>query len=312
MDEKLIRRQLRNQLGKPGWILLLYNLILNVSVIAALVIDMILQGFPSGDALDRIVMGNAWGYLAASLIGVLLLLIWKKRPFRFCELWQTERRMTPRSFAVLLVLFISAQAAFQILALAMEALLNLFGLSVLNAIESASGVSDSVSMFLYVGLVAPIVEEILFRGLLLRMLRPYGKLFAIVMTAFLFGMFHGNPVQSPYAFLVGLILAYVALEYSVGWAMVLHMGNNLILGDTLTRISHVLPQGVGDAIFVLLIWGCFLAGIVILICMRKKLAAYASENRIHPWCSKSFFGSAGIIFFTIIMLLSMLAGITPM
>lgn len=311
MDEKRIQKHLRNQMGKSGLILLVYHLILNVSVIAALLIEMALRGFPTDEALDSIVMGNAWGYIAASLIGLLILFIWKKKRFCFHELWQSENRMTGSNFLLLLVIFIAAQAVFQLLAFLMELVLNQFGLSVLTAIETASGSSDSVSMFLYVGLVAPIVEEILFRGLLLRMLRPYGKLFAIVATAFLFGMFHGNPVQSPYAFLVGLVLAYVTVEYSIGWAMVLHMGNNLILGDTLTRFTKLLPQGVGDAIFVTLIWGCLFAAIVIVICMRKKIAAYICVNRIHPWCTRAFFRCAGVIIFSVLMLLTMLTGITP-
>ena len=123
-------------------------------------------------------------------------------------------------------------------------------------------------------------------------------------------MFHGNPVQTPYAFLSGLVLAYVTVEYSIGWAMVLHMLNNLILGDTVARISQLLPEGLGDFLIAGVIWGCFVGSIVLLICKRRKIATYYTENWVHPWCSKAFFCAPSVILFTILMAVSMVAGIT--
>jgi|GEM_PF-2171503 len=314
MDEKMIRRQLKKKMGVTGWSLLLYSLVMNVCVIAAVMVQTVvlsLQGsMPEGDALEQIILGNAWGYLIACVIALLLIIIWKKPHFLFSEIWQKEKDLKPKTFFALLVVFLAAQGAFQLFANILELVFNQFGFSVLQSIEAASIVPDTLSMFLYVGLFAPIVEEIIFRGLLLRLMRPYGKTFAILTSAFLFGMFHGNIVQSPYAFLVGLVLGYITVEYSIGWAMVLHMANNLILGDTFSRISQLLPEGTGDVLFALLIWGCLIAGIVILIVKRREIKAYRTENPIHLWCVKSFFGSGGVICFTIVMALTMLAGIT--
>ena len=45
---------------------------------------------------------------------------------------------------------------------------------------------------LLAGLIAPAAEELLFRRLLLRRLRPYGGRFALVASALCFGLFHGN------------------------------------------------------------------------------------------------------------------------
>ena len=313
MDEKQIRKQLRKQMSVTGWALLLYMLIMNVCVVVAVMIDLVIvtaqTGMPMNEALEQVIMGNAWGYLFASLIAVWMILVWKKREYLFGVIWKKENELKPGSFFRLLVVFLGGQGVFQIFATVLEWISNLFGLSVLASIQAASIQPDTLSMFLYVGLVAPIVEEIIFRGLFLRMMQPYGKRFAVLTSAFLFGIFHGNIVQSPYAFLVGLILGYVTVEYSIGWAMVLHMINNLILGDTFSRISQLLPTVVGDAIFALVIWGCTIAGIVILIRNRKQISAYMKENPIHPWCSKSFFGSAGVVCFMIIMALNMLLGI---
>ena len=41
-------------------------------------------------------------------------------------------------------------------------------------------------------ILAPVAEELMFRGWILRSLRPYGKRFAVLGSAVLFGIFHGN------------------------------------------------------------------------------------------------------------------------
>jgi len=86
----------------------------------------------------------------------------------------------------------------------------------------------------------------------------------------LFGLFHGNLVQSPYAFVVGLVLGYTAVEYSITWAMVLHMLNNLILGDSLLRVFSGLP-GMGAE---LAVW------VVILICSGTALTLLWKNRRM--------------------------------
>ena len=68
----------------------------------------------------------------------------------------------------------------------------------------------------------------LFRGLILRTLRPFGKRFAIVMSAVLFGMFHGNLLQAPCAMVIGLLFGYAAMEHSILWAVALHVFINQV------------------------------------------------------------------------------------
>ena len=42
---------------------------------------------------------------------------------------------------------------------------------------------------------------------------------------------HGNFAQIPFALAAGLILGYIAMEYSIWHSLLLHISNNLILGD---------------------------------------------------------------------------------
>lgn len=319
MDEKLIKRQLRRDMGKTGWTLLIYYLLMNSVVSLAgilhFAVTLIINGVEDilvEDAFTDAILENGWGYLAAIVIGAGLMLLWKKKQFCFHTIWESRRDMTPGSFFMILALFLGGQLVFSLLSEALEYLFNLFGLSLMESMEAASAVSDSFSMFLYIGLFAPIAEEILFRGLLLRMLLPYGKRFAILATAFLFGIFHGNIIQSPFAFVVGLILGYVAVEYSMSWAMVLHMINNMIVADSLTRLTGILPPWAGELIFALLLGGSAIAGIVILVCKRKEIAVYRREDPMHPWCVRSFFSAPAIIVLTVVMALNMLLTVTAL
>ena len=66
-------------------------------------------------------------------------------------------------------------------------------------------------LFAYTVLLGPLFEEILFRGLFMRAFFPFGRGFAIVLQAVLFGLAHGNFQQFFYAFAVGIMLGYIAV-----------------------------------------------------------------------------------------------------
>lgn len=74
-------------------------------------------------------------------------------------------------------------------------------------------------------ILTPIVEELLFRGIILSAFKAYfGEKAAIVLSALVFGIMHWNPIQSTYAFLLGLVLAYIYLKtQSIYSAIIFHM-----------------------------------------------------------------------------------------
>ena len=78
-------------------------------------------------------------------------------------------------------------------------------------------------------IVPPISEEFFFRGVILNVLKPYGQGFAIVMSSVLFGLVHGNLIQTPFAFIGGLFFAYITIRSkSLLPSMILHGVNNLL------------------------------------------------------------------------------------
>ena len=77
---------------------------------------------------------------------------------------------------------------------------------------------------------APIVEELMFRGVIYRRLRRMaGVIPSAIIVSLLFGVYHGNWIQAPYAFLLGLACVYVYERYkSIIAPMILHGTANFV------------------------------------------------------------------------------------
>ena len=313
MEDRQINKWLRRRFTVIGWALVVYYLIMNVTAMVAVFCDMLsqqLQAIAAKDFSNMLdmdaVANNAWGYIAAVAIGLVVLYAWKGSDFFRVDIRVKSRTMTAGVFFSVLCLCIGSQMANSIWVMVLEFVMNLFGRSALGILESVSGQSDSLSMFLYAALIAPIAEEIFFRGFVLRSLQPFGKRFAVFGSALLFGLFHGNLLQTPYAFLVGLVLGYVTVEYSMFWAVILHLINNLVLADLLSRVTMLLPE-MAASVLQLLIFGSFaIAGIVILALKRKEIQEYNRSEWMDRRCLKCFFTNSGVIVLTVMMVISMI------
>ncbi len=81
-----------------------------------------------------------------------------------------------------------------------------------------------------VGIVAPITEELIFRGFVYSKLKDSFPIWAaIIIQAFLFGVVHGNLIQFSYAFFIGIILGILVFKSkSIYPAIILHIINNTI------------------------------------------------------------------------------------
>lgn len=92
---------------------------------------------------------------------------------------------------------------------------------------SAQTPAQLLTELVYVALVPALVEEIAFRGIVLGMLRKHSDGLAVVLSALLFGLFHGNVIQLPFATCFGLAAGYITLRTGSLWpVIVLHFINN--------------------------------------------------------------------------------------
>jgi len=110
--------------------------------------------------------------------------------------------------------------------------------------------SANTSMFLLaIAFAAPLYEEILFRGLILKELKDTVKMWAaIFVQALLFGLFHANLLQFSYTFPAGIFLGIIAYKYRSLWAPILiHLAWN----TTSSVLALALPRTIKTEYFTL-------------------------------------------------------------
>lgn len=80
------------------------------------------------------------------------------------------------------------------------------------------------------GILAPIAEEFLFRGLVYRRFKEFNTvIWSMIWASLVFALLHGNMVQGIYAFIMGFLLCYVYERYqSLLAPVVMHMASNLV------------------------------------------------------------------------------------
>lgn len=89
----------------------------------------------------------------------------------------------------------------------------------------------------------PVMEEIMFRGILLHKLLPLGTRYAILMTICFFVMIHyNNPVNMLLSLATGLVLTHMAVKAKgILSAIIFHIGINL-LGQVILPLCHSSQQ----------------------------------------------------------------------
>lgn len=134
-----------------------------------------------------------------------------------------------------------------ILTALLDLIFNQFGWIMEIAIDHSGSNQEQISWLplLYSSILAPVMEEAVYRGSLMTISKDQGKGFAIILTSLLFSLMHGNLAQIPFAFLMGLVLGYLSLEYSLLAAIALHIYNNFILAEVMGFLMDSGPESLG-------------------------------------------------------------------
>ncbi|MEY8320935.1 type II CAAX endopeptidase family protein [Lachnospiraceae bacterium 46-61] len=203
----------------------------------------------------------------ASIIGVMIVgLILMQTPD-----FQKKHKITLKTMITFYILMQGLQLLGNYILIPMNIVAELMGYSFDEAISLASDSSILLSAFIYSVIVAPIAEEILCRGIIMTYLEKYGKTFAVLITAMLFGLLHQNIVQFPITMMIGVLFGYLAQRYSLTSAIMLHVLNNLsveitgMLGERYDIVWQL------DALF---LYFCVLASIVILWKHRNTISDF--------------------------------------
>lgn len=112
-------------------------------------------------------------------------------------------------------------------------------------------------VFASVGIVAPLVEEVIFRGLVFRELEKIMSIKATVgVQALLFGVYHFNITQGIYTLFLGIILGLAIVWTKSIWApIMIHMVNNSVsyIFSFLADENEIVLASVGVGLFIALI-----------------------------------------------------------
>ena len=113
---------------------------------------------------------------------------------------------------------------------------SLFNIVPENALNTMMSNTDIVLSVAFVGIIGPIIEELMFRKLLIDRLTPYGDLIAIIVPSLIFGLFHGNLYQFFYAFFLGMAFSYIYLRSGkIIYSISIHMFINIFCGKNVSR-----------------------------------------------------------------------------
>lgn len=179
---------------------------------------------------------------------------------------------------------------------------SLMGKDIANPLESALGGSSLIPTLIFVVILSPIIEEIVFRGVILDKLRAYSDKTAIIFTSLTFALFHGNLSQFFYAFILGLIFAYITVKTNtIRYAVILHILVNLFG----TVIMPMLALSGNNSLVVLssiLVIAFMLIGGFLFIKNYKKIRLdLDSEDQVRVR-KKTAYGNIGMILFYIVCL----------
>ena len=146
---------------------------------------------------------------------------------------------------------------------------------------------------IFVCIITPIMEELAFRKLLLDRIAVFGDKTAILISGLMFGLFHGNLYQFFYAFIFGVILAWVYLRSGklslpvifhgivnfMGGVIAPFFANNADAAamenlnmETLANMDpKVIATTVASGIYGLVYMGLAIAGVVLFFVYRSRL-----------------------------------------
>ena len=174
---------------------------------------------------------------------------------------------------------------------AVNMMLNVF--DIVGTDEAFQEVSDSIEsasigmQFLVAGIIGPAAEELLFRGLLLRRTeKVLGPMRAMLLSALMFGAFHGNLTQGIAAALLGVFLGIACLcTDSLLVPVLMHAASN----SAAILVSLPAMEKAMDSDFVFLAIPCFSA-----LSAGVFLRMYAGPFRRlqQEWRAKSLTGPA--------------------
>lgn len=138
---------------------------------------------------------------------------------------------------------------------------------------------NSIFSFIAIVIAAPVLEELIFRGIILNgLLKRYSPLKSIVISSILFGVVHLNPWQFVAAFVIGMFSGWVYYKTNkLALSILIHFANNLFafgstyFVDAESILNKSLPELYGGFLnMVVVTFGAIVAATICLYFIRTE------------------------------------------
>lgn len=287
---KKMKEEMREETMKKGWksivsslfIILLFllgqvligiltNVVFSVKVIAQAGAEVATQEYILEQMMESGIVTVA--LLVATVLTALIACVWYKKGYvkELTGEEKSEWRSSLRNGKTILSLVLTGIGCYS-LNLCICILIQLVSPNAMNQFTQMSSVAFSGSALLSListVLIAPIGEEILFRGIILQRIAKNNKIIvAIIAQAVLFGVYHANLVQGLYVIPMGIALGYIAYRFhSVLPCILVHMVNN-----AMPNFVQLLPENVlgNDMIMGIIFLVALLGSVGIIILLNRK------------------------------------------
>lgn len=317
-EENLVpMEEAKSQFKKLGWALF------TLAVVTTLL--QLLIGFVGGIlyVMGTDIISNSWFMLLASFVPLYLvgvpacLMVLRRIPVTAGN----ESRLGGGNFWALLLVCFPVMYIGNLIGTFLSALLS--GGTAQNGVETLLGNQNPLTLVIVV-IVAPLVEEYVFRKQLLDRCGQYGWKTAMVFSALAFALFHMNLFQFFYAFGMGLVFAYVYLRTRrLRYSVILHMVVNFMGSAVplwvmsqidLETLSNLNPQAIDQETLMailpgLMIYLCYLllllvlviAGLVVGLVKRKSFTLQPAPQELpREGRGKTVYSNVGFVLFAVL------------
>lgn len=252
-DLEIEKKQDRKAISRVGWALSALVIFSQIgAILVSMICKMFFKSFAKGSLYTFVVSVLPIYFIAFPIFFLIIRKIPKYNGNEKVEL-------TVIQFIKILIISFGALYIFNIFGLAINNVIaQLKGSEVINPLSDLLSKVNMWETLFFAGILAPIMEEVIFRKVLLSRLRRFGDFFSILLSALAFGMFHGNLSQFFYAVALGCIFGYIVIKTgTIKYSIILHMSVNIfgavIFPTVALSKSPVLLSLLGVFVFVVLI-----------------------------------------------------------
>lgn len=155
-----------------------------------------------------------------------------------------KKKMKVSHFLLALIMSYSLMYCSNIVGLILTTIIGVLkGSAVNNAVLNVVSDTNVLVIILYMVILAPIMEELVFRKLIVDRTARYGQGVSIVVSGLMFGLFHGNLNQFVYATVLGMFFAFLYvktgnIKVSIGVHMFINFMGGLVSTLLLKAINY--------------------------------------------------------------------------